>query len=175
MKAVYGLYPDGQSAQQAVNRLRAAGLADREITVLSAQPMEDYEFGHVDKATWMWWFACGGGVIGMAAAFGLAWLTESSWPINVGGLPIFAWWPNVIIFFELTMLGAILATVITLVVTAGLGRGGSKLYDPEVSDGKILVGVENPPETAVRDLEAALGAAPGGQIKTRGLPVVRAD
>ena len=71
MKAVYGLYPDGQSAQQAVNRLRAAGLADRDITVLSAQPMEDFEFGHMDKATWMWWIACGGGLLGMASAFGL--------------------------------------------------------------------------------------------------------
>ena len=111
MKAVYALYPDGQSAQQAVNRLRAAGLADREITVLSSQPMDDYEFGQMDKATWMWWIASGGGLLGMLAAIGLAWLTETSWPINTGGLPTFAWWPNLIIMFELTMLGAILATV----------------------------------------------------------------
>ena len=34
MKAVYALYPDGHSAQQAVNRLRAAGVADRDITVI---------------------------------------------------------------------------------------------------------------------------------------------
>ena len=165
MKAVYGLYTDGQSAQQAVNRLRAAGMADREITVLSPQPMEDYEFGQRDKATWMWWIACGGGLVGMATAFGLAWLTETSWPINVGGLPTFAWWPNLIIIFELTMLGAILATVMTLVVTARLGRS-STLYDPEVSDGKILVGVENPPDSAVRELETALGAVPEVQVKT---------
>ena len=84
---------------------------------------------------------------GWRSAVGLTWLTETSWPINVGGLPIFAWWPNLIIMFELTMLGAILATVITLVVTARLGRG-SAIYDPEVSDGKILVGVVNPSESA---------------------------
>ena len=111
MKAVYGLYPDGHSAQQAVNRLRAAGIVDREITVISSQPMDDYEFGSMDRATWMWWFACLGGLIGMSAGFGLAWLTETSWPLDVGGLPIFAWWPNLIIIFELTMLGAITATV----------------------------------------------------------------
>jgi len=165
VKAVYGLYTDGQSAQQAVNRVRAAGFADREITVFSAQPMEDYEFGQREKATWMWWIACGGGLVGMATAFGLAWLTETSWPINVGGLPTFAWWPNLIIIFELTMLGAIVATVSTLVVTAGLGRS-STLYDAEVSDGKILVGVENPPDSAVRELETALGAVPEAQVKT---------
>ena len=165
MKAIYGLYPDGQSAQQAVNRVRAAGFADREITVFSAQPMEDYEFGQRDKATWMWWIACGGGLAGMATAFGLTWLTETSWPINVGALPAFAWWPNLIIIFELTMLGAIVATVTTLVITASLGRS-STLYDAEVSDGKILVGVENPPDSAVRKLETALGAVPEAQVKT---------
>ena len=165
MKAVYGLYPDGRAAQQAVNRLRAAGFADRDITVLSPQPMEDYEFGRRDKATWMWWIACGGGLVGMATALGLTWLTEMSWPIDVGGLPTFAWWPNLIILFELTMLGAIVATVATLIVTARLGRR-SGLYDPAVSDGKILVGIEYPPDGAVAELETALGAVGHALVKT---------
>jgi len=165
VKAVYALYPDGSSAQQAVNRLRAAGTADRDITVMSAQPMEDFEFGRMHKATWMWWFACAGGLTGMTTGLSLSWLTETSWPMNVGGLPTFAWWPNLIITFELTMLGAILATVVTLVVTARLGRG-STFYDPAVTDGKILVGVANPPESAVSGLEAVLAAAPGAQVKS---------
>ena len=166
MTAVYGLFPDGQSAQQAVNRLRAFGLADRDITIISAQPMEDYEFGNMDKATWMWWFACLGGAIGMGVGVSLSWLTETAWPMNVGGLPIFAWWPNLIIIFELTMLGAIAATIVTLVVSALLPTGG-ELYDEGVTDGKILVGVENPAAGSVAHLQATLGAIPGGQIKTR--------
>jgi len=168
VKAVYALYPDGDSAQRAVDGLRAAGIADRDITVLSSEPMEGFEFGQWDKRSWMWWIACAGGLVGMSIAFGLTWLTEMSWPINVGGMPIWAGWPNLIIIFELTMLGAILATVTTLVVTAGLGRGGGKLYDPEVSDGLILVGVENPRDGTVSDLETALSAAPGARVKTVG-------
>ena len=164
MKAVYGLYPDGHSAQQAVTRLHAAGVPDRDITIQSAQPMEDFAFGHRDKATWMWWIACGGGLIGMASGLGLSWLTETSWPIDVGGLPIFAWWPNLIITFELTMLGAILATVITLAITARLGRTAT-IYDPAVSDGKILVGVCNPSASSLADLESALGAPPHAGLK----------
>jgi Protein of unknown function (DUF3341) len=164
VKAVYGLYPTGQAAQQAVNRLRAAGVNDRDITIMSSQPMEDFEFGHLGGKTWMWWIACGGGLLGMATAFGLAWLTETSWPINVGGLPTFAWWPNLIIIFELTMLGAILATVITLVVSARLGRT-STIYDPEVSEGKILVGVEDGSEDRLLQIQRALAAAPG-EIRT---------
>jgi hypothetical protein len=166
MKAVYGLYRDGQAAQQAVNRLRAVGIADRDITVISAQPMEDYEFGRMDKATWMWWLACLGGLIGMSVGFGLTWLTETSWPIDVGGLPIYAWWPNLIIIFELTMLGAITATVATLVISALLPRRGQTLYDPAVTDGNILVGVENPSPASVSDLEMALNAPADARVKT---------
>ena len=167
MKAVYALYPDGQSAQQAVNRLRALGIQDRDITVVSAQPMEDYEFGQMDKATWMWWLACLGGLIGMSIGFGLSYLTEHAWPINVGGLPIFAWWPNLIIIFEMTMLGAITATVITLIATALMPeRGRGFLYDPEVTDGQILVGVENPADSTIASLERELTAPPGARLKT---------
>jgi hypothetical protein len=162
MKAVYGLYPDGASAQQAVNRLRAAGVPDADITILTPQPMEEFEFGRRDRETWMWWIACAGGLAGMTAAAGLGWVTEMSWPIDVGGLPIWAWWPNLIIFFELTMLGAILATVATLVVGGLWRRGG--LYDPAVSDGKILVGVENPPVERAVAIESALAAA-GAELR----------
>jgi hypothetical protein len=138
MKAVYGLYADGDAAQQAVNRLKASGVVDSQITVISGQPMEEHEFGNVDKATWMWWLTCLGGLIGMSVGFGLAWITAMSWPMNVGGLPTFAWWPNIIIIFELTMLGAMLATVATLVVSALLPGKGS-LYDPAVTvEGRVL-------------------------------------
>jgi hypothetical protein len=162
MKAVYALYPNGQSAQQGVNRLRAAGITDRDITVISSEPMEDYEFGHMDSATWIWWIACAGGLIGMAAAAGLAYVTETSWPINTGGLPIWAWWPNLIIMFELTMLFGILAAVLTLLVTARLPGRRPALYDPAIMDGRILVGVNNPADAAV--VERAL-RAPGAEIK----------
>ena len=165
MKAVYALYDDGRAAQQAVNRLRAAGLTDPEITVLSGRPMDEFEFGHIDKATWMWWIACGGGLVGVSAATALAWVTETWWPMNVGGLPTFAWWPNLIIMFELTMLGAIIATVVTLAITAGFGRGKGRLYDPAVSDGKILVGVEDPPSARLDALQAALSVTPEALIK----------
>lgn len=166
MNAIYALYPDGNTAQQAVNRLRAAGCADRDITVLSSQPMEHYEFGQRDSKTWMWWIACAGGLTGLASAFGIAWVTEMWWPMNVGGLPTFAWWPNLIVMFELTMLGAILATVVTLVVTARLGRGKG-LYDPAVSDGKILVGVEDASGRSGA-IESALAAVPGGEVRKIG-------
>jgi Ni/Fe-hydrogenase subunit HybB-like protein len=163
---VYALYPDGASAQQAVDALRAAGVPDRDITVISGHPIEEYEFGSMHTSTWMWWFACAGGLIGMLAGYGLVWVTQTSWPLTVGGMREFAWWPSLIIIFELTMLGAIVATAIALLVSAGLPGRGRKLYDPEVTNGRILVGVQKPPGATVPNVQRALEVGPGAVVKT---------
>src|SRR5262249_22575901 len=81
---------------------------------------------------------------------------EKDWPVNTGGMPIVAWWPNLIIMFEMTMLAGILCTVGTLIVTSGLVRRRPAFYDPAVSDGLIMVGVENASDQTARAAEAAL-------------------
>jgi hypothetical protein len=167
MKAVYALYGDGQEAQRAVNRLRAAGVADQDITVISGSPMEDFEFSHIGQQNRLWYAASGGGLAGLVCSTWLTIFTERDWPITVGNMPTVAWWPNLIVIFELTMLGAILATVATLIITAGLGRRRPALYDPDVTlTGKILVGVEDPPDQSMADLEKALRTAPDIALKT---------
>ena len=165
MKAVYALYADGESAQRAVNGLRAAGVADSGITVISGEPMEDFEFRQMNRDTWIWYIASGGGLAGFAAATWLTTTTERSWPITTGNMPIVSWWPNLIIMFEMTMLGAILATVVTLLITAKIPSREPTLYDPEVTDGKILVGVENPRAATVDQLERALLASGVARLK----------
>ena len=164
MKAVYGLYADPQTAQRAVNSLRAAGIADRDITVISSEPFEEYEFSHRDKTTWIGWIALGGAVFGLAFGTWLTRLTESSWPLSTGGMPIIAMWPNLIITFELTMLSAVLATFASMLVTTKLGRRRPALYDPAVADGFILVGVEGSP--APGDLRRALQIEGATRVRT---------
>lgn len=163
MKAVYALHSDPDSAQRAVDGLRAAGVAEREIAVISSEPFEEYEFSHRDRVTWLHPIAGLGGAVGLSLGYWLASTTQTLWPIPTGGMPIVAMWPNLIVMFEMTMLGGILATVITFFLTAKLPRREPRLYDPEVSDGQILVGVENPPKARLEDLERALSA---GRVKT---------
>ena len=166
MKAAYALYPDPDSAQRAVDSLRAAGITDREIVVMSSEPFEEYEFSHRDKATWLHWIAGGGGAVGLGFGYWLTSTTQQLWPLETGGMPIVSMWPNTIVIFELTMLGAILATVITLLFTAKLPNRGPRMYDPEVSDGYILVGVENPADASLDRLLPALHAVGTGRVKT---------
>jgi hypothetical protein len=165
MSAVYGLYRDGASAQRAVNGLRAAGLTSDRITIITAEPLEHQEFFETDKSTWMWYIASAGGFVGLCFSTWLTRMTELAWPLQTGNMPIVAWWPNLIVMFEMTMLFGILSAVLTLLVTAGLrpGRRPPALYDPAVMDGKNLVGVANPPDPAA--IERALGA-PGAEIRS---------
>jgi hypothetical protein len=166
MKAVYALYENGDAAQRAVNGLRAAGYDDHDITVISAAPMEEYEFSHIGHESYQWYIACAGGLFGLLASTWLTTFAEKDWPIDVGNMPIVAWWPNLIVIFEMTMLGAIVTSVITLIITAGLARKVPKLYDPEVTNGKILVGIAQPKDASGSDVERVLQAAPGAVLKT---------
>jgi hypothetical protein len=167
MSAVYALYGNGHAAQRAVNGLRAAGVAADAITVITGEPIEDQKFFEEHKATWIWYIASFGGLFGMLASTWFTRMTELAWPLRTGNMPIVAWWPNLIVIFEMTMLGAILSAVATLIVTAGLMRKGPPLYDPAVTDGKILVGVQNPSAANLPALEQALTAAGDGELKRR--------
>ena len=159
MSAIYGLYSDPGVAQQAVDNLRAAGVSDADITVISSEPFEHYEFGHRDAKTVMPWIAVAAALFGLVATYYLLGASQMSWPLRTSGMPIVPLWTNLIIIFEMTMLSAIIATVITLLITAGLPSRGGKMYDPEVSDGYILVGVENPPDTAGLETALTIGGA----------------
>ena len=162
MSAVYALLETPEAAQRAVNGLRAAGIGDDRISVISSEPFEEHEFAARDHATWMGWITLGGAIAGLAIATWLTRMTELAWPLPTGNMPIVAWWPNLIIMFEVTMLGGILAAVGTLLVSGSLVRRRPAFYDPAIAEGRILVGVENPADPAV--VERAL-AAPGAEVR----------
>ena len=166
MKGVYALYRDGASAQKAVDSLRAAGVTDNEITVISSTPMEDFEFSHIGGKNRLWYVASFGGLIGFIGITSMLVFMEKDWPVNTGGMPIVAWWPNLIIMFEMTMLAGILATVGTLLATSGLLRRRPAFYDPAVSEGLIMVGVENASDRTAAAAETALQISPDIRLKT---------
>ncbi len=157
MTAMYGLFDRPDSAQRAYTSLKRAGIATGDIAVVSAEPFEAFEFSHRDHSMILFRLALMGGLIGFASAVALVVGTERAWPLVTGGMPIVAWYPNLVIIFEMTMLGAIITTVISLLVTGRLPRFRKSLYDPAVADGKILVGAPGASD-AVRDALTSAGA-----------------
>jgi Alternative complex III, ActD subunit len=169
VNSIYGLYPNPSAAERALGWLRANALRlnfpSQDIVVMCSEPFDEYDLGWREQRTAMPWIAAGVAVCGGTLAYLLAALTQRSYPLPTGGMPIVAMWPTGVVIYELTMLGAILSTLITLLITARLPNWRTKLYDPAVSDGKILVGVLSAPASAVEELKQHLGKAGAEAVK----------
>jgi hypothetical protein len=170
LNSIYGLFPGPDAAERAMNALRAAGIAPQKIVVMSAQPFDEYSFTQADQKTVMPWLATLGGLVGGTCGFLLARYTQVAYPIITGGMPLVSPWPTAIVTYELTMFGAVMTTVVTLLITARLARRRPAPYDPEISNGKILIGVVDPSDAALSDLERRLLGAGAERVKFTGLP-----
>jgi hypothetical protein len=169
--SIYGLFASPAAAQRGMDSLRQAGVARNRIVVMSAQPYDEYEFTRVERSTSMYKIAALGGIVGGSLGFWLAWYMQTAYPFPLitGGMPLVAPWPTGIVTYELTMLSAIVTTVITLLITTGLPNWRkAELYDEEVSNGMVLIGVTDPAEAARADLENRLTRAGAQKIKGTG-------
>jgi hypothetical protein len=132
-------------SEKAVNALLSAGVPRRDIVVISSQPLEQYRFADTEKVR-MPWLVAGGAILGGTAGFLLASLTQKSYPIHTGGMPVVTFWTDGIITYELAMLGAILTTSVVFLLAAPLLSRNRLPYDPQVSKGKVMVGTNSVPD-----------------------------
>lgn len=169
MQAIYGLFPDPDCAQRAMDQLqrgeRSLGFKDNQIVILSGEPYEDHPFGQRDRKTVMPWLAALGGLIGGILGFWFVAFTQSVYPLVSGSMNIVTKWPDSIITYELVMLGVILTTVLTLLITARLPDWRRHLSDPAVGEGKILIGVMNPLASSQDEIRRRLRSAGAADVK----------
>jgi hypothetical protein len=166
--SIYGLFPGPESADRGVRALKAAGVAQEKIVVMASEPYEEYSFFHGEHKTLMPWLATAGGIVGGTCGFLLARYTQVAYAITVGNMPRVSPFPTAIVTYELTMFGAVMTTVITLLITARLARRRPAPYDPEISNGKILIGVIDPADSTRANLENSLRQAGAEQVKSTG-------
>ena len=169
MRVLYALYSDPYSAQRAFESLSASDAVPRfdqgRIAVVSSEPFEGYDFFKQDHQTIIPWIAALGGIVGGVLGFWFTAYTQAVYPIPTGGMPIVPIYTEGIITYELTMLGAILATLVALLFTTRLPGWKRQIYDPEVSDGKILIGVIDAPEGSLAEVKNRLMGAGAGGVK----------
>lgn len=170
MNAIYGLFPDSDSARRALATLRgeSSGLRIKPeaIMIMSCEPLEEEGFGWEEQQTSMPWYALLGALLGCAFGYALSAFTQRTYPLPTGGMPIVAMWPTGIIMYELAMFGAVFATIVAFVVSTRLPNYGKRLYDPEVTNGKILVGVADPEHDCSEEIEKRLQREGAEQVKT---------
>jgi hypothetical protein len=136
-----GIFRDVETAAKAVESLVKAGFAEAEITSLSSVPYPDGVLVKTDGHTWFRWVALAGGIVGAVAGFLLAAGTAWVYPVQTGDKPIIAFYPTGIITYELTMLFAIIGTIIGMFLEMRLPPRGERPYDPAIAEGHIGISV----------------------------------
>jgi molybdopterin-containing oxidoreductase family membrane subunit len=129
---VMGVFADDRQAAAAIDALRAAGVAVQDSYGPIPSPAIDAAMRRPKSK--VGWFTLVGGIIGFCCGFALAAFCAGRWSLIVGGKPIFAWVPFVIVGFEFTILFAVFGNVAGLLSQARLPRlSPPQGYDPRFS------------------------------------------
>jgi hypothetical protein len=146
------------SAVEAITGLKAKGF--RDLTVYTAAPNHEIEDALDHPVSGVRLFTLFGGLTGCAAGFGMTIWMSRDWPLLVGGKPIAAIPPYVVLAFELTILYGSLCTVAGMIILSVMRSLKGRPYHPSYSDDRIGVFVPCGPDqsTAVRELLAAAGS-----------------
>lgn len=121
-------FTDEEHLLDAVRAARAAGLVVDDV--YTPYPVHGMDEAMGLRASRLTWVCFGAAMIGLASAFALqGWASAGSWPLNVGGKPMWSIPAFVPVAFELTVLFAGLITVAALLIRARLrprlsGRAG---------------------------------------------------
>jgi hypothetical protein len=146
-KAVSGVlaaFKHEDAAVTAITGLKAKGYQD--LTVYSAAPNHLVEQALDQPVSWVRLFTLIGGLTGCAAGFGMTLWMSYDWPLLVGGKPIGAIPPYVVLAFELTILFGALSTVAGVIILSALRSLKGRPFRPEFTDDTIGVFVPCPPE-----------------------------
>ena len=159
-RSVLGLFTDENMAADALDALRAEGYETNEYEVLTGTPYPEGTFGEAEPVhklfRWPLIGAACGFIIGLVLTTG----TQLAYPVVTGGKPILGIPPMAIIMYEGTMLGAIVFTVIGVVLESRLPRIFMGAYDTRITEGYIGVAVTTLPDrlNKVEDLLRRAGA-----------------
>ena len=136
-----GTFKDVETATRAVEGLIKTGFSEETITSLTSASYPDGVIVKTDQRTWFRWAAVGGGIFGACSGFLLAAGTAWLYPVQTGDKPIIAFYPTGIITYELTMLFAILGTIVGMFLEMGIPPWRAHPYDPAISEGNIGISV----------------------------------
>ncbi len=124
-------------ASDAIETLHTQGIRDHDISVISGVPFTEKMLGRPTAWTRVPLIAISGAVVGFIIASLLNFLTPHLYKVYVGGMPLTPIPTSIVVTFELTMLGLLIATFMGVFVEMISPSHGPKGYHPKISDGYI--------------------------------------
>ena len=136
-QAILGLFQDAESAANAGDALKSAGIEDTEYDFLTDSPYPEGAFGEREEKHRLYLYPIVGALLGLTSGIMITAMTQMAYPLVTGGKPILSLPPMAIICYEGTMLGAILFTVIGIIFESRLPKLKMGLYDNRITQGVI--------------------------------------
>lgn len=131
-------FADAQSVARAIVALQAQGFTANDVDVFSTEPVE-LPGGLLARPSHMSLAAVMSAASFCLLAFLFVRYAQYDYPLVTGGMPLFSWWANGVIFYEFTMFGSITATFVMFLVESGLLN--RRAPAPVLIAGRILVRV----------------------------------
>ena len=158
--SILGLYEDPEDGARAMDGLHSAGMDPNDFDVLTGTPYPEGAFGEHVPQHRLFRFPLFGAMIGFTLAILFTAGTQLAWPIVTGGKPILAIPAMLIITYELTMLFAVIMTVIGILFESLLPNFSTSAYDTRITEGLIgvVVAVESGREEEIEDILRGAGA-----------------
>lgn len=138
-KSFLALYKDPEKAADGLTSLAEANFEKHTFDVLTGTPYPEGAFGEHVPQHRLFRFPLIGAAIGFTFALLLTVGTQIAYPLVTGGKPILSIFAMIVIIYELTMLIAVISTVIAIVFESRLPNYTNTLYDPRITEG--LIGV----------------------------------
>jgi hypothetical protein len=132
-----GIFPDVESAGKAVAGLIQEGFVESQITSLTSVAYPSGVLVKAEPRCWFRWITLAGAGAGVLAGFGLSAGTAWLYPVRTGAKPIISLFPTGIVTFEVTMLFALIGTMVGMFLEMKLPSWKPRLYDPAIAEGCI--------------------------------------
>ena len=154
------VFPDLEPAADAIDQLRRLGIKDEDMNVISGVPLTEAMLGRPTQWTNVPRLAMGGAISGFIVGVLLTYGTPLLYKVQVGRQYFVPVPPSIVLLFELTMLGMLLATFLGVFLDSYFPNYRPMEYVKEVSDGKIAVFFVCPADSKDKITKAmsALGA-----------------
>ncbi|MAZ59569.1 MAG: hypothetical protein CL753_03835 [Chloroflexi bacterium] len=159
-RPLLGLFNDANSAADAGDALKGAGISENDYDFLTDSPYPEGAFGEREEKHRLYVFPFIGAILGLTSGIMITSLTQIAYPMVTGGKPILSLPPMAVICYEGTMLGAILFTCLGIIFESRLPKPKLGLYDNRITEGVIgvLVNTDESQHGQVEDLMNRSGA-----------------
>lgn len=139
-----GLFDNVETTADVIDEVRALGVQDDQMTMMSNVPYPARFFARKPARLWFLPFVLGGAALGALVAFFLTYVTANLYPIEVGGQGLVPVPPTAIIYFEMISLFSMLGAFTGFLLQNRFPILTRRMYDERITDGYIGLEVRAP-------------------------------